>query len=184
MKYYAGLDVSQQTTSICIVDDEGRIVAERKVASCPDAIGEALEPFSVTRAGLETGPLSVWLWNGLKDRGVPIVCMDARHANAALKMMPAKTDRNDAIGLAQIVRTGWCKSVHVKSAASHEARALLPLVVNLCERAATWRTRSEVSFVPLVSCLANGLVGLPRALRKSSMASSMLRRQSGLSLKH
>lgn len=56
MKYYAGLDVSQQTTSICIVDDEGKIVAERKVASCPDAIGEALEPFSVTRAGLETGP--------------------------------------------------------------------------------------------------------------------------------
>lgn len=125
MNYYAGLDVSQQTTSICIVDDEGKIVAERKVASCPDAIGEALKPFSVTRAGLETGPLSVWLWNGLKDRGVPIVCMDARHASAALKMMPAKTDRNDAIGLAQIVRTGWCKSVHVKSAASHEARVLL-----------------------------------------------------------
>lgn len=125
MKYYAGLDVSQQTTSICIVDDEGKIVAERKVASCPDAIAEALEPFAITRAGLETGPLSVWLWNGLKERGVPIVCMDARHANAALKMMPAKTDRNDAIGLAQIVRTGWCKSVHVKSTASHEARALL-----------------------------------------------------------
>ncbi|MDE3759813.1 IS110 family transposase [Sinorhizobium meliloti] len=125
MKYYAGLDVSQQTTSICIVDEEGKTVAERKVASCPEAIGEALEPFAVTRAGLETGPLSVWLWNGLKERGVPIVCMDARHANAALKMMPAKTDRNDAIGLAQIVRTGWCKSVHVKSTASHEARALL-----------------------------------------------------------
>ncbi len=125
MKYYAGLDVSQQTTSVCIVDDEGTVVAERKVASCPDAIWEALEPFTITRAGLETGPLSVWLWNGLKERGVPIVCMDARHANAALKMMPAKTDRNDAIGLAQIVRTGWCKSVHVKSTASHEARALL-----------------------------------------------------------
>jgi len=91
MKYYAGLDVSQQTTSVCIVDDEGTVVAERKVASCPDAIAEALEPYAVTRAGLETGPLSVWLWNGLKERGVPIVCMDARHANAALKMMPANT---------------------------------------------------------------------------------------------
>ena len=79
----------------------------------------------MARAGLETGPLSVWLCNGLKARGVPIVCMDARHANAALKMMPAKTDRNDAVGLAQIVRTGWCKSVHVKSTPSHEARALL-----------------------------------------------------------
>lgn len=125
MKYYAGLDVSQQTTSLCIVDEEGTVVAERKVASCPDAITEALEPFAVTRAGLETGPLSVWLWNGLKERGVPIICMDARHAHAALQMMLAKTDRNDAIGLAQIIRTGWCKSVHVKSTASHEARALL-----------------------------------------------------------
>ncbi|WP_246703830.1 hypothetical protein [Rhizobium sp. SEMIA 4085] len=61
MKYYAGLDVSQQTTSICIVDDEGSMIAERKVASWPDASGEALKPFAVTRAGLETGPLSVWL---------------------------------------------------------------------------------------------------------------------------
>ena len=125
MKHYAGLDVSQQTTSICIVDEEGGIVAERKVTTCPDVIAAALEPFALTRAGLETGPLSVWLWNGLMARGVPIVCMDARHANAALRMMPAKTDRNDAVGLAQIVRTGWCKSVHVKSASSHEVRALL-----------------------------------------------------------
>ena len=125
MKHFAGLDVSQQMTAICIVDEEGSIVFERKVATCPDAIAAALEPFSLARAGLETGPLSVWLWNGLKGLGVPIVCMDARHANAALKMMPAKTDRNDAVGLAQIVRTGWCKSVHVKSTPSHEARALL-----------------------------------------------------------
>lgn len=125
MKYYAGLDVSQQTTSICVVDEDGRIVVERKVTTCPDAIANELKPFALSRAGLETGPLSVWLWNELKARGLPIVCMDARHANAALKMMPAKTDRNDAIGLAQIIRTGWCKSVHVKSTASHEARALL-----------------------------------------------------------
>jgi transposase len=125
MKYYAGLDVSQQTTSICVVDEDGRIAVERKVTTCPDAIANELKPFALSRAGLETGPLSVWLWNELKARGLPIVCMDARHANAALKMMPAKTDRNDAIGLAQIIRTGWCKSVHVKSTASHEARALL-----------------------------------------------------------
>jgi len=125
MKHYAGLDVSQQTTSICIVDEAGDIVAERKVLTCPDAIAGELEPFNLVRAGLETGPLSVWLWNALKTRGLPIVCMDARHANAALKMMPAKADRNDAVDLAQIIRTGWCKSVHVKSAASHEARSLL-----------------------------------------------------------
>lgn len=111
--------------SICIVDAEGRIIAERKVATCPEAIADVLTTFPPTRAGLETGPLSVWLWNELKAVGVPIICMDARHANAALSMMPAKTDRNDAVGLAQIVRTGWCKIVHVKSATSHEARALL-----------------------------------------------------------
>lgn len=125
MKHYAGLDVSQQTTSICVVSEDGLIVAERKVTTCPEAIATALEPYALTRAGLETGPLSVWLWNGLKALGVPIICMDARHANAALKMMPAKTDRNDAVGLAQIVRTGWCKAVHVKSRRSHEARAVL-----------------------------------------------------------
>lgn len=125
MKHYAGLDVSQQTTAICIVDEEGGIVLERKVATCPEAIAAVLEPFNLARAGLETGPLSVWLWNGLKALSVPILCLDARHANAALKMMPAKTDRNDAVGLAQIVRTGWCKIVHVKSTPSHEARALL-----------------------------------------------------------
>lgn len=89
---------------------------------CPLDQGETI---ALSRVGLETGPLSVWLWNELKARGVPIACMDARHANAAWKMMLAKTDRNDAMGLAQIFRTGWCKSVHVKSMASHEARTLL-----------------------------------------------------------
>lgn len=133
MNHYAGLDVSQQTTSICIVDEEGAILAERKVPTSLDAIATVLEPYAVKRAGLETGPLSVWLWNELNAAGVPIICMDARHAHAALKMMPAKTDRNDAAGLAQIVRTGWCKRVHVKSAPSHEARALLAARSKLVE---------------------------------------------------
>ncbi|MCJ2184590.1 IS110 family transposase [Novosphingobium sp. 1949] len=137
MKPYAGLDVSQHSTSICIVDEIGDIIVERKVPTCPDAIAAALKPFDLSRAGLETGPLSVWLWNELSAAGVPIICMDARHANAALKMMPAKTDRNDAAGLAQIVRTGWCKRVHVKSTPGHEARALLaarsPLVQIRCD---------------------------------------------------
>ena len=78
MKYYAGLDVSQHTTSICIVDEEGAIVTERKVATCPDAITALLEPFAPARAGLETGPLSVWPWNELKALDVPIICMDGR----------------------------------------------------------------------------------------------------------
>ncbi len=87
MKYYAGLDVSQQTTSICIVDDEGKIVAERKVASCPDAIAEALEPFAITRAGLETGPLSVWLWNGCKRQGDPIWRADAEQGISDIRVL-------------------------------------------------------------------------------------------------
>lgn len=74
---------------------------------------------------LKTGPLAVWLWNELRDKGVPIVCMDARHANAALKVRPNKTDRNDAAGLAQIVRTGWFKQVWIKSRAGYELRSLL-----------------------------------------------------------
>jgi len=69
----------------------------------------------VARIGVETGPLAAWLWNKLTTRGLPIVCLDARHANAALSMMPSKTDRHDAAGLPRIVRTGWFKQVHVKS---------------------------------------------------------------------
>ena len=128
MKKYAGLDVSLETTSICVIDDEGKICAERKVPSSPDAIKNALDSMSgaaLFRAGMETGPLAVWLWSELKDRGIPIVCMDARHANAALKMMPNKTDRADAAGLAQIMRTGWYKSVTIKSRDSYIVRALL-----------------------------------------------------------
>jgi transposase len=127
MKHYAGLDVSLETTSICIVDEAGRIVAERKVATCPDAIAQELRAKSsgLVRAGIETGPLAVWLWGELKRRELPILCLDARHANAALKMMPNKTDRADARGLAQIVRTGWFRQAYVKSPESHTVRALL-----------------------------------------------------------
>ena len=127
MAHYAGLDVSLETTSICVVTEDGRVVAERKVATCPDAIAEArrAQAPALVRAGMETGPLAVWLWNELNRRTVPIVCMDARHANAALSIMPNKTDRTDALGLAQIVRTGWFKQVHIKSKESHQIRALL-----------------------------------------------------------
>src|SRR5690349_24918096 len=69
--------------------------------------------------------MAVWLWNELHDRGLPIICIDARHANAALKVRPNKTDRNDAAGLAQVVRTGWFKQVRIKGRASYEVRALL-----------------------------------------------------------
>jgi transposase len=127
MTHYAGLDVSLETTAICILDAAGRIVAEKKVPTCPEAIAAWLGNHAspLERAGMETGPLAVWLWNELHDRGLPVICIDARHANAALKMRPNKTDRNDAAGLAQIVRAGWFKQVRIKTRASYQLRSLL-----------------------------------------------------------
>jgi transposase len=127
MPHYAALDVSQETTAICIVDESGRIITEKKVPTCPDAIGTWLGKTSqgLARVGLETGPLAVWLWNELHDRGLPVICLDARHASATLKMRPNKTDRDDAVGLAQIVRTGWFKQVRIKIRHSYQVRSLL-----------------------------------------------------------
>ncbi|TWB23426.1 transposase [Nitrospirillum amazonense] len=127
MKKYVGLDVSLEETAICIVDDQGKILAERKVPSLPEAIAAFIRERAgeVDRIGLETGPLAVWLWNELRAFSLPAICIDARHAKAGLSMMINKTDRNDAVGLAQIMRTGWFRQVHVKSGASHVTRALL-----------------------------------------------------------
>lgn len=128
MKRYVGLDVSQKTTAICVVDDEGRTLAEGVTATEPDAIAAFVRrraPDAV-RIGMETGPLAIWLWNELRALELPMVCMDARHANAGLKVMLAKTDRNDAAGIAQLVRTGWFRQVHVKAEASHAVRAPTP----------------------------------------------------------
>ncbi len=127
MGVFAALDVSQEQTAICVVSQDGEILAEAKVSTCPDAIanwiGEHCD--GLERVGMETGPLAVWLWNALTARNLPIVCLDARHANGVLKMMPNKTDRHDARGLAQIVRTGWFKAVQIKSHGAYVNRALL-----------------------------------------------------------
>ena len=127
MNQYAALDVSLEQTAICVVDETGRKLAEAKVVTCPDAIMTWLrdKTAALTKLGMETGPLAVWLWNELSKRGLPIVCLDARHASAALSMMPNKTDRHDAAGLAQIVRTGWYREVRVKSHEAYVVRALL-----------------------------------------------------------
>ena len=117
MNVFAALDVSQDLTAICVVDAAGSVLSEAKVPTCPDAISTwlAKQPGDVERVGMETGPLAVWLWNALTERGLPVICLDARHANGVLKMMPNKTDRLDARGLAQIVRTGWFRAVQIKS---------------------------------------------------------------------
>ena len=127
MEYYVGLDVSLKQTSICVVDQSGSVVREGVVDSDPEAISvyvRSKAPGAV-RIGLETGPTSTWLWTELKRLGLPVICIDARHAKAVLKMQINKSDRNDAIGIARIMQTGWFKEVHVKDIDSHSVRALL-----------------------------------------------------------
>jgi transposase len=139
MGEYVGLDVSMEETSVCVMSEAGEITWEGRVASEPDALVRALRRRapSVTKVGLETGPLSTWLWHGLRDAGVPAVCLDARHAQAALSMRINKTDRNDAAGLAQLVRMGWYREVKVKRLTAHADGALLAsralLVQQRCE---------------------------------------------------
>jgi transposase len=128
MRKYAALDVSMEQTAICVVDESGKKIIEGKVQRpipTPSRRGSPKRAGSLEKVGMETGPLAVWLWNELRTRGLSIVCLDARHASAALAMMPNKTDRHDAAGLAQIVRTGWYKEVRIKSHAAYVVRALL-----------------------------------------------------------
>src|SRR5476651_833491 len=127
MEYYVGLDVSLKQTSICVVDQAGAVVREGVVDSDPEAISvyvRSKAPNAV-RIGLETGPTSTWLWTELKRLGLPVICIDARHAKAVLKMQINKSDRNDAAGIARIMQTGWFKEVRVKDLDSHYIRALL-----------------------------------------------------------
>jgi len=127
MTRFVGLDVSQKLTSICVVDDTGRRLWRGQCHSDPEQIeravrGHAGDDVSI---GIETGPMTPWLVHELRQRGLNVTCLDARHASAALKMQMNKTDQNDAEGLAQIMRTGWYRPVHVKSLDAHRARALL-----------------------------------------------------------
>src|SRR6266581_5049736 len=109
MEQYVGLDVSLKMTAICIVDRTGKMDREGMVASDPAAIAAfvRLHAPRVARVGLETGATSTWLWTELNKMGLPVICIDARHAKAALKMQINKSDRNDAVGIARIMQCGW-----------------------------------------------------------------------------
>ena len=127
MEYHAGIDVSLEASSICVVDASGKIVKEAKVPSEPEdliAWFKAL-PFALTRIGLEAGPLSQWLYAGLKEAGFAVELLETRHVRDAFKAMPVKTDRKDARGIAQLMRLGWFRPVHCKSLPAQEVRALL-----------------------------------------------------------
>ena len=108
MEHFAGLDVSVKETSICIVDDTGKIVREVKVASEPDALLQVLKTsaYRFKRIGLEAGPLSQWLYSAFAEANLPVICVETRHMRAVLKAQINKTDRNDARGIAQMMRSG------------------------------------------------------------------------------
>jgi transposase len=127
MEHYAGIDVSLELSSVCVVDAMGRIVREAKVASEPEALvawfrGLGLE---VARVGLEAGPLSQWLHAAMRAASLTVELLETRHVRDAFKAMPVKTDRKDARGIAQLMRLGWFRPVHCKSVPAQETRALL-----------------------------------------------------------
>jgi transposase len=127
MDHYAGLDVSLEETAICVVDGTGRIVKEVRAASEPEALIAALRAtgLPLERVGLEACSLTAWLHDELRQAGLPAICIETRQANATMKTMPNKTDRNNARALAQIMRTGWFRPVHVKSRPCRLWRSLL-----------------------------------------------------------
>src|SRR6516162_1094786 len=127
MEHYAGIDVSLELSSVCVVDAAGRIIRETKVASEPEALLGWFRGLGVAmaRIGLEAGPLSQWLYAGMREAGLLVELLETRHVRDAFKAMPVKTDRNDARGIAQLMRLGWFRAVHCKSLPAQEVRALL-----------------------------------------------------------
>lgn len=127
MSLFAGLDISVRTTAICVVDADGMMTLEATVDSEPALIAEKLRTLSrpLARIGLEAGPLSQWIYAGLVEAGLPAICVETRHMHAALSARINKTDRNDARGIAQMMRVGLFKPVHVKTLESQHRRLLL-----------------------------------------------------------
>jgi transposase len=127
MEQYAGIDVSLESASICVVDATGRIVREAKVACEPEVLITWFNKLgaAVTRIGLEAGPLSQWLYAGMREVGLSVELLETRHVRDAFKAMPVKTDRTDARGIAQLMRLGWFRPVHCKSLPAQELRAIL-----------------------------------------------------------
>ncbi len=127
MDHYAGIDVSLELSSVCIVNGNGAIVREGKVASEPEALIAWLQAAGVklARVGLEAGPLSQWLYAAMKAAGVAVELLETRHVRDAFRAMAVKTDRKDAQGIAHLMRLGWFRPVHCKSMEAQETRAML-----------------------------------------------------------
>lgn len=127
MDHYVGLDVSVRETSVCVVDETGKLLKEAKVPTEPEAIASLLAKggFACKRVGLEAGPMSQWLYAELAAAGLAVICVEAQHMRSALSAQRNKTDRNDARGIAQMMRVGLYRPVHVKTLPSQERRLLL-----------------------------------------------------------
>src|SRR6202049_496414 len=127
MQHYAGIDVSLECSSVCVVDATGKIVREGKAGSAPESLIAWFGAlgFGLARIGLEAGPLSQWLFAGLRKAGLAVELLETRHVRDAFKAMPVKTDRKDARGIAQLMRLGWFRPVHCKSVPAQEVRAVL-----------------------------------------------------------
>ena len=127
MKHYAGIDVSLECSSVCVVGANGKILRETKVASEPEAliVWFRSSGFELERIGLEAGPLSQWLFAAMKTAGLAVELLETRHVRKAFEAMPVKSDRNDARGIAQLMRLGWFRPVHCKSMDAQEVRAML-----------------------------------------------------------
>jgi transposase len=133
MEHFAGLDVATATTAVCIVDGSGASILEQSGPTDPAQIAQILAPYGQTliRVGHEAGSLSPWLHRELEALGVPIHCLETRHVRAAMAAQRNKTDKNDALALAQIMRTGWFRAVHIKSETAYRLRLLLTQRRNL-----------------------------------------------------
>ena len=127
MDHYVGLDVSVHETSVCVVDETGKLLKEARVPTEPEAIASLLAKggFACKQVGLEAGPMSQWLYAELAAAGLPVICVEAQHMRSALSAQRNKTDRNDARGIAQMMRVGLYRPVHVKTLPSQERRLLL-----------------------------------------------------------
>src|SRR5215813_7335590 len=127
MNYYVGIDVSLEDSCICVIDANGKVFREGKVSSEPTALIAWLSEVGVTltRIGLEAGPLSQWLYAAMRQAGLAVELLETRHVRNAFKIMPVKTDRKDARGIAELMRLGWFRPVHCKSLEAQETRAML-----------------------------------------------------------
>ena len=127
MEHYAGIDVSVECSSVCVVNASGKIVREAKVASEPAMLIGWFRPLGLelARIGLEAGPLAQWLYAAMKQAGLAVELLETRHVYEAFKSMPVKSDRNDARKIAQLMRLGWFRPVHCKSITAQEIRAML-----------------------------------------------------------